>query len=763
MSGEQYFVDHKKGEVNELQQQLRQKAKMDQKQKREVIKKVIAYMTLGIDVSRLFTDMMMAVNTRDLVIKKMVYQYLCHYAQTQQEQALLCINSLQKDCRDADPHVRGLALRSLCGLSVPSLREYIEDPLKQGLVDQSEYVRKIAACGFAKLWRMEPDVVNSDPEILDTLYNMLRDKCCGVVVNVIHSLNEILKDEGGMSINKAIINHLLGRFNNFNQWGKCALLELVAKYTPETESDIFDIMNIMEMQMISSNSAVVLAAVRVFLKLTNGRPLLQKQVSARVLAPLITLMGNPRHYIAYPVVAHIKMLVDRYPEDYAVHYQYFFCRHNDPPVMKELKVAIMVKLAVVHPDPHAIITELSEYVGDNDEKQSRLAIKAIGKITLLLPEKYASGSIDLLLRFLDCNAPHITNETCVCLQNILRKFPGRAETVLKRLDDVLKTVEETKAMVAAFWIMGSYGESIPHAPYMLENYIDHLIDCGTDMDTEVWLEMLTASLRLFFKRPPEMQKMLGRLLKAAAKHNRVVVRDRALLYYRLLKANCAQAEKMIRPVVGQDVVGDEAKLDSNIFDEFNSLSVIYGKPAASFVLGEKGDEDEETEEEDEKEAINNAEEVKESMQVASDVPSPPLAAQEQDMLGDLLNFGTGGPAATSIPAFELLPDPKNLCDAAMFQQCWGQWSVQAHENINTSQSTTGMLSRVVASAQSRRLGMIASGPLPTGFKAYFAAADSDKNIYLIELVGQNNVVQTTIKSTKDSKPVMDILKQIIVE
>ncbi len=31
----------------------------DMRRKREIIKKVIAYMTLGIDVSRLFTDMIM--------------------------------------------------------------------------------------------------------------------------------------------------------------------------------------------------------------------------------------------------------------------------------------------------------------------------------------------------------------------------------------------------------------------------------------------------------------------------------------------------------------------------------------------------------------------------------------------------------------------------------------------------------------------------------------------------------------------------------
>ena len=36
----------------------------DPQRKRDIIKKVIAYMTLGIDVSRLFTEMMLAIETR---------------------------------------------------------------------------------------------------------------------------------------------------------------------------------------------------------------------------------------------------------------------------------------------------------------------------------------------------------------------------------------------------------------------------------------------------------------------------------------------------------------------------------------------------------------------------------------------------------------------------------------------------------------------------------------------------------------------------
>ena len=54
-----YFTESKKGEVNELRNLLRGfTAERSQQRKREIIKKVIAYMTLGIDVSRLFTEMM---------------------------------------------------------------------------------------------------------------------------------------------------------------------------------------------------------------------------------------------------------------------------------------------------------------------------------------------------------------------------------------------------------------------------------------------------------------------------------------------------------------------------------------------------------------------------------------------------------------------------------------------------------------------------------------------------------------------------------
>ena len=63
----------------------------------------------------------------------MVYLYICNYAATNPELALLAINTLQKDCRDEDPMTRGLALRSFTSLRLPNTIEYLPGVIKAGL------------------------------------------------------------------------------------------------------------------------------------------------------------------------------------------------------------------------------------------------------------------------------------------------------------------------------------------------------------------------------------------------------------------------------------------------------------------------------------------------------------------------------------------------------------------------------------------------------------------------------------------------------
>ena len=108
---------NRKGEISELKSQLRQlagsRAPGVEDVKRELYKKVISYMTIGIDVSPLFSEMVMCSATSDVVLKKMCYLYVGNYARVHPDLALLTINFLQKDCQDEYPMIRGLALRTL--------------------------------------------------------------------------------------------------------------------------------------------------------------------------------------------------------------------------------------------------------------------------------------------------------------------------------------------------------------------------------------------------------------------------------------------------------------------------------------------------------------------------------------------------------------------------------------------------------------------------------------------------------------------------
>ena len=139
-------------------------------------------MTIGIDVSAAFSEMVMCSATSDIVLKKMCYLYVGNYARGNPDLALLTINFLQKDCRDEDPMIRGLALRSLCSLRVANLVEYLVDLLVAGLNDENGYVRMVAAMGALKLYHISPQTcLDSDfPAMLKAL--MLNDPDAQVII-----------------------------------------------------------------------------------------------------------------------------------------------------------------------------------------------------------------------------------------------------------------------------------------------------------------------------------------------------------------------------------------------------------------------------------------------------------------------------------------------------------------------------------------------------------------------------------------------------
>ena len=118
-AGSAFFTGARKGESAELQADLNSTSKTKQSR---ALKRIIANMSLGRDVSQLFADVVKLGQSSNLEIKKLVYLYVLSNARLQQEKALLAVNTFLLDCRNhPSPIIRALAIRTMLCLRVDSL------------------------------------------------------------------------------------------------------------------------------------------------------------------------------------------------------------------------------------------------------------------------------------------------------------------------------------------------------------------------------------------------------------------------------------------------------------------------------------------------------------------------------------------------------------------------------------------------------------------------------------------------------------------
>lgn len=121
------------------------------------------------------------------------------------------------------------------------------------------------------------------------------------------------------------------------------------------------------------------------------------------------------------------------------------------------------------------------------------------------------------------------------LQDIFRKYPSRYEGVIGTLCENLDTLDEPEAKASMIWIIGEYAERIESADELLETFLESF----PEEASMVQLQLLTATVKLFLKRPTEtVQKMISLVLSCATNDtDNPDLRDRAYVYWRLLSTD----------------------------------------------------------------------------------------------------------------------------------------------------------------------------------------------------------------------------------
>ncbi|XP_055055025.1 AP-1 complex subunit beta-1 isoform X3 [Misgurnus anguillicaudatus] len=647
MTDSKYFTTTKKGEIFELKAELNSDKK---EKKKEAVKKVIASMTVGKDVSALFPDVVNCMQTDNLELKKLVYLYLMNYAKSQPDMAIMAVNTFVKDCEDPNPLIRALAVRTMGCIRVDKITEYLCEPLRKCLKDEDPYVRKTAAVCVAKLHDINAQLVE-DQGFLDTLKDLISDSNPMVVANAVAALSEIAESHPNsnlLDLNPQTINKLLTALNECTEWGQIFILDCLANYMPRDDRESQSICERVTPRLSHANSAVVLSAVKVLMKFMEMLPkdldyygtLLKK-----LAPPLVTLLSAEPE-LQYVALRNINLIVQKRPEILKHEMKVFFVKYNDPIYVKLEKLDIMIRLAS-QANIAQVLAELKEYATEVDVDFVRKAVRAIGRCAIKV-EQSAERCVSTLLDLIQTKVNYVVQEAIVVIKDIFRKYPNKYESVIATLCENLDSLDEPEARAAMIWIVGEYAERIDNADELLESFLEGF----HDESTQVQLQLLTAIVKLFLKKPTETQELVQQVLSLATQDSdNPDLRDRGYIYWRLLSTDPVAAKEVVlaeKPLISEETDLIEPTLLEELICHIGTLASVYHKPPSAFVEGSRGVQHKRIP------ARAGSGESAESPDVgqSGSAEAPPAVIPSQgDLLGDLLNLDLAPPTAT-IPSVQ---------------------------------------------------------------------------------------------------------------
>uniref|UniRef100_A0A8W4FC98 Adaptor related protein complex 1 subunit beta 1 n=1 Tax=Sus scrofa TaxID=9823 RepID=A0A8W4FC98_PIG len=559
------------------------------------------------DLCALFPDVVNCMQTDNLELKKLVYLYLMNYAKSQPDMAIMAVNTFVKDCEDPNPLIRALAVRTMGCIRVDKITEYLCEPLRKCLKDEDPYVRKTAAVCVAKLHDINAQLVE-DQGFLDTLKDLISDSNPMVVANAVAALSEIAESHPSsnlLDLNPQSINKLLTALNECTEWGQIFILDCLANYTPKDDREAQSICERVTPRLSHANSAVVLSAVKVLMKFME---MLSKDLDyygtllKKLAPPLVTLLSAEPE-LQYVALRNINLIVQKRPEILKHEMKVFFVKYNDPIYVKLEKLDIMIRLAS-QANIAQVLAELKEYATEVDVDFVRKAVRAIGRCAIKV-EQSAERCVSTLLDLIQTKVNYVVQEAIVVIKDIFRKYPNKYESVIATLCENLDSLDEPEARAAMIWIVGEYAERIDNADELLESFLEGF----HDESTQVQLQLLTAIVKLFLKKPTETQELVQQVLSLATQDSdNPDLRDRGYIYWRLLSTD---------PLICY----------------IGTLASVYHKPPSAFVEGGRGV-------------------VHKSLPPRTTAPAgaPPgeqldVIPTQGDLLGDLLNLDLGPPVS----------------------------------------------------------------------------------------------------------------------
>jgi vesicle coat complex subunit len=510
--------------------------------RKHAAKQVVALMRGGENVQSLFASMLRCVNSSDLEVKKLIYLYLVNYSIQEPEQAIMAVNTFIQDSQDPNPVIRALAVRTMCRIRLESVAEHMIIPLKKALVDQDPYVRKTAVFGVIKLYDFIPEAVENARLFTDML-TLLRDDNPMVVSNTAAAVFEINERRTSpiFALNSDTIGPILNAVNSCSEWCQVILFDALSRYKPESHDDATFLIDRLIPFLKHANPAVVLGSFRcifLFMEADSRSPV---KLFPQVIPPFITLVLSADPEVQYVILRTLTLFVQKYPKALHKLIRTFFCKYNDPSYVKMQKLDIIVTICR-RGNAQLVLDELNEYCNAVDVAFVRKSVRAIGQIAVKI-EEASRRCIDILENLVKGKAEYAIEEAVCVICDLLRKYPGTFESILQTVVTNLEHLKEPRAKAAGIWILGEYCSTFEG---QVDIVLDPFLDTFRDEQPIVQLALISALVKIFCWSPDAVRDQLQFVLTEASKRgNPPDVRNRALVYWRILNADVQLAKDVL--------------------------------------------------------------------------------------------------------------------------------------------------------------------------------------------------------------------------
>ncbi|KAI9883508.1 MAG: Type I transmembrane sorting receptor [Watsoniomyces obsoletus] len=465
---------------------------LDSRNERDVLdglRRVISMMYRSEHCLPLFSSVIKNVASPSMEIKKLVYIYLVHYAESEPDLALLSINTIQKSLTDQNPQARAMALKAMSGIRVPVISQIVSLAIKKGSGDMSPIVRKAAALAIPKCYRLDP---GTSPQLLEYLSTLLGDKQYFVAGAAVMAFLEVCPDR--IDLIHKHYRGLVRKLVDMDEWGQLATLRLMTVYSrrcfprrlrkSSTKPDFYDsdsnhqpshsrdevgneipildpdlelLLNTCKPLLQSRNSAVIVSVARCFLYLGTPGHIDQ------VVGPLVSLLRSPLDIQQLALYNIVSVCLIR-PQPFVRYTTRFLLRTTEPPPIWRLKLEVLT-LVFPHCTAHlkgVILNELhhfSQSSSSNNKDLMKESIKTIGRCAQSADPTTSERCLRVLLRQVFSNPEgSLVAESLTVIRHLIQHSskPEMHLNTVVHLAKNLDSVTDANGRATIIWLVGEF-------------------------------------------------------------------------------------------------------------------------------------------------------------------------------------------------------------------------------------------------------------------------------------------------------------------